>query len=297
MAIEQDNRQKPLQTDTLQNTQENAIEQRVHAWIDQAGLEMSPTSKKFEKFDLLQSLNRYVAVTNSPDRPFRETVQFAINLAANNIPTRVHIAARGLQSETELFDSVDTLFNNKIQDLLVIGGDWEKPAGPYTSAIDALRALSSRDYKFNSIGIALYPGGHNIISDADLDKALKEKQNFADQSGIPLFGITQLHLNASETLDWIQRKRDEGIRLPIHIGVAGPMSIPTLGNFILRCGVKDAAKMIASAPATSFNLALESIKGYTPNSMLRELAVSEEISGITVFTLNALDRTAQWLNK
>lgn len=295
MTTESENHRED-QPDFSFQSKETEADLRFHDWLQDATIEIYPDPKIYDRIGVLQDLGRLVSVANSPDRPLTETVQFCTDLAGNGIRTKMHIAARGLTGEKELFDTADVLLNAGIRDLFVIGGDWKIPNGPFTAAIDVLYALHARGYVFDSVGVGIYPGGHPEIPDAYLDQALRQKQEFADRSGMNVYGITQLHLSAAETLAWVEKKRAEDIRLPFRIGAAAPMSIPGLLKFMSRCSVKDAMRMIASTPET-MHLALEAFKGYTPDSMLRQLAESEQIHGIHLFTMNALERTTKWLKQ
>ena len=68
-------------------------------------------------------------------------------------------------------------------------------------------------------------------------EALRWKQKFAETTDAEMALATQFCFEAAPVIAWAERLKSEGIRLPIHIGIAGPAKLQTLLKFPIACGL------------------------------------------------------------
>jgi len=145
------------------------------------------------------------------------------------------------------------------------------------------------------IGIAGYPDGHPRISQQDLDRALADKIEAAQTTGIAVHIVTQFCFDAAAILKWIGRLRDFGIEHPVRVGLAGPTNIATLLRYAGRCGVRASAQGLARQAGLARALFAMS----APDALLRTLAVARterQLGDIAphFFSFGGLARTARW---
>src|SRR4029079_8555971 len=117
----------------------------------------------------------------------------------------VHVAARMVRDRAHLDALLDGMAAAGAQDLFLIGGDIEETVGDYESAVELLPLVAEHPRRPRRVGIAGYPEGHPRISDAELDRALREKSRLAD------YVVTQMCFHAGALERWIARRRDDGL--------------------------------------------------------------------------------------
>ena len=125
-----------------------------------------------------------------------------------------HLAARSIRDRAHLADIVARIRNAGIRKAFVVGGDGEA-IGEFRDGLTLLQALEPLGGWLEEIGVPSYPEGHPTISDRLLLDDLREKQRYAHAT------TTQMSFNPGAVASWITRLRDEGITLPIHLGVPG----------------------------------------------------------------------------
>ena len=185
--------------------------------------------------------------------------------------------------------------------MLVIGGDREKPAGPYNSSLAVMQTGIFQKLGITRIAIAGFPEGNPNINDVTLDEALRAKVNFADSTGLQLSIVTQFCFAARPIVAWLQRIRAEGIVRPVRIGLAGPASVATLVRYAVRCGIGNSLHVLAEHPSFA---KLLTEKG--PEPIIREIAAqtgagnngrsSLGIAGLHFFVFGGFGKTVDWIN-
>jgi methylenetetrahydrofolate reductase (NADPH) len=73
---------------------------------------------------------------------------------------------------------------------------------------------------------------------------LRQKNAWLKENGIQGFIATQFLFDAGPLAHWAATIRQEGIDLPIHVGVPGPATIKTLVKYAAMCGVGNSARFI-----------------------------------------------------
>ncbi len=105
---------------------------------------------------------------------------------------------------------------------------------------------------------------------------------------------TQFCFEAAPVIAWADRLAAEGIRLPIHIGVAGPAKLQTMIKFAMACGVGPSLRVLQRRAADVTRLLLP----FTPDEFLRDLAAHKAanpgfgIEQVHFFPLGGITQTA-----
>ncbi len=206
-----------------------------------------------------------------------------------------HVAARPLASFTQLNDYLARLAGEAgVDSALVIGGDLDRPVGPFASSFEILSTGLFERHGIRRVGLAGYPEGHPRIGSRALADALRLKLGLARQAGLEPFIVTQFGFAAAPILDFVAACRAAGGEAPVHVGLAGPASIATLAKFAVRCGIGSSLRHLAAGHAALARLLTET----GPETVIHGLAgdgVGEAVAGLHFFTFGGVRRTARWL--
>ncbi len=121
--------------------------------------------------------------------------------------------------------------------MLLVAGDLERPLGEFTSTLDIIDSGVLEAAGIQRVGVAGHPEGHKSISPEGLLAALRHKQEFGNRTGVKVHIVTQFGFNPEGICAWDKRLTEQGITLPVHVGIAGPTPLPKLIKFALHCGV------------------------------------------------------------
>lgn len=231
-----------------------------------------------------------VTVTCSRTRGIDATLALSEHLATRGFRVVPHISARLVASDAHLERIVERLRGLGSNDVFVIGGDSAQPAGRFSSAADLITALADLGPSLR-IGIAGYPEGHPLIEDERLLQALEQKQAIAS------YVVTQMCFDPRAVLGWIERVRDRGIGLPVHIGVPGAVKTRRLLRFSLRVGVGDSMRFLTKHGRLMARLTRPG--GYSPDALIEGLAshLADPVLGIRgfhLYTFNEIAATEAW---
>lgn len=232
-----------------------------------------------------------VAVTCSPTKGIESTLLFGEELLARGFRIVPHIAARLVADRAHLEEIVRRLDDLKVREIFVIGGDAKKPAGPFSGAFDLLSAMADSGHDFEHVGVGGYPEGHPIIDDGTLRRALLDKRPFAT------YVVSQMCFDPGAILAWVAGIRQQGIGLPVYIGLPGVVERRKLLQISLKIGVGDSARFLAKHT----NLVTRFLKpgGYGPDGLVKELAPyvgdrDYNIAGFHIYTFNQVESTEKW---
>ncbi len=174
-----------------------------------------------------------------PNRSPEKLVEYAANVRQAGFEPVPHITARAYESHAVVDHLLGRLTKEAgVRSALVIAGDRDDVAGPFTSALDLIESGVLEAHGIREIDISAYPDGHPKIDDSVLRRALADKLAATAKRDLKVNVTTQFCFDPDHILAWLRGLRAEGISLPVRIGVAGPTSIPTLMKFALRCGVR-----------------------------------------------------------
>jgi methylenetetrahydrofolate reductase (NADPH) len=158
--------------------------------------------------------------------------------------------------------------------------------------LSLLRDLAEINHPFPEVGIPGYPQGHAFIPDRTLLEALRDKSPFAS------YVTTQLCFDPLAIARWITARRVEGMTLPVHVGVPGVAEPQKLLAISARIGVADTHRFLTKNIRFVTRL-VRSGGFYRPDGLLEGLAPTladsnANISGLHLYTFNAVDGTERW---
>jgi methylenetetrahydrofolate reductase (NADPH) len=267
--------------------QMNDVEARL---VRSADIEIIPLRGVTEKLAVVPKQTT-ITITSSPKLGLDRTLEYTGVAARAGYRVVPHLAARLVTDRANLREIVARLRGLGVKDLYVIGGDEPEPAGSYSSAGDLLEDLAIVDHGFETIGVACYPEGHPLISDASLFEALRRKQPLAN------YMVSQLCFDPDAVIRWLRLMRSEGILLPLHVGVAAPLEMRKLASLSLKVGVGSSIRYLTHQHGFIANLLPG--RSYHPERFLhglRDALSSAElgIEGLHLFSFNQLSSTVDW---
>jgi methylenetetrahydrofolate reductase (NADPH) len=261
--------------------------------IARARLELIPTGDAASHFVHLPAGAR-VSITASPSRGLKATLDAAAALVDGGHAVVPHIPARLVESDVHVARIAAWLAGHGIRDVFVIGGDADRPHGPYADSATLIRALLDTAVPLDRVGFAGYPDGHASIPTAALDAALIDKQQLLEDAGIGGWVSTQLCFEPLRVTAWLERLRPD-LHLPVHLGVAGVLDVTKLLRIGMKLGVGASLRYLRANRRAVGRLVAPG--GYEPTQLLVSLAGALErleISALHVFTFNQVARTVAW---
>ncbi|MGM0372320.1 MAG: methylenetetrahydrofolate reductase [Halobacteriota archaeon] len=236
-----------------------------------------------------------VALTASPDKGVDETVELSTELADRGFEVSAHIAARAVRSDEHLETIAETLLDAGVEDIFVPGGDNETPEGPYDSAYALLSDLEDMEYEFERVGITGYPEGHQFIDDDTLREHLLKKEPYAD------YIVTQMTFDPDAVASWAREIREDGVELPIIVGVPGVMKYQRLLSISREIGVGDSLSYLRKTTGVFdfIKQFLGSRGQYAPDDFIQGIGEyyaegSYGIEDVHLYTFNQVGDTEAW---
>jgi methylenetetrahydrofolate reductase (NADPH) len=239
-----------------------------------------------------------VYVAHTPKATLAEVATTAIQVAAAGLEASPHIVARRIRDAESLRDAARRLGDAGVRRALVVAGDLPEPAGPYATSLDVLESGILAHAGITSVGVAAHPEGHRAVDPATLWEALRAKQAHAGRTGLTMHVVTQFGFDASAVCRWGRELRQQGIGLPVHIGMAGPAPLTRLVKYAMACGVGASLRGALRSMQTVRHIAGLAT---TPEAMLTDLA-REDLTGPDrqlqhphLFAFGGVIATARWL--
>jgi methylenetetrahydrofolate reductase (NADPH) len=235
-----------------------------------------------------------IYVSAVPARPLADQIDTATSLAVAGFEPVPHIAARGFVSGTELDRHLGRLADEAgVRRVLVVGGDFAVPAGPFHAASEVIESGLLHARGVIEVGIAGYPDGHPRLAAIELDLALAAKIEAAAATGLAVHIVTQFGFSAPAMLNWIGRLRDQGVDLPVRIGLAGPATLTGLLRYARICGVTASAQGLVRHTGLAKHL----FGMVTPDKVLRPLAeAAADLGDVAphIFSFGGLAAATRW---
>ncbi len=239
-----------------------------------------------------------VYVAHTPKAAVDDVVRVASKVRAAGLRASPHIVARRIDGERTLRDALRRLSEAGVDQVLLVAGDRNPPAGEFTSTLEILDTGALADHGFRTVGVAGHPEGHPAVAPDTLWSALQTKQSFAERTGTRMHIVTQFSFNPGAVCAWDRQLTEHGIKLPVHIGIAGPTPLPKLIKFAVQCGIG------ASLGALSKGMGLVGrVAGLatSPDEMLIELVrscprqPSSHLVHPHFYAFGGVAATARWL--
>lgn len=197
-----------------------------------------------------------VYVTFLANASFGHTVDAVRRLADEGMRPVPHLAARALRDQRHLDDRLAALTGEGgVEEVLLIAGSVPHPIGEFDATIQVLRTGCLERRGICRVGVAGHPEGHPSISEEGIRQAIKEKNQFAAETSMELYLVTQFCFAAEPVVTWEREIRRDGNELAVHVGVPGLASPATLLKFGLSCGVGPSLTVLRSQVGNFLKLA------------------------------------------
>jgi methylenetetrahydrofolate reductase (NADPH) len=263
---------------------------------------MPRTAEKVESFrDILPSGTR-VYIAHIEGTPIEDMVATARRINGEGFEVMPHFPARIIPDKATLSDWIARYQGEaNVKQALLLGGGVNTPAGDFDSSMQMIETGLFDGFK--RLHVAGHPEGNRDIDkdggDAIVLQALKWKQAFADRSDADMAIATQFCFEADPVIAWANRLAAEGVKLPIHIGIAGPAKLQTLIKFAIACGVGPSLRVLQKRAMDVTKLLLP----YEPTEVLQGLAAHKAanpgfgIEQVHFFPLGGIKTNAQWVTE
>jgi methylenetetrahydrofolate reductase (NADPH) len=223
-----------------------------------------------------------VTVTTSPRKGLEPTLDLAGRIARHGYAVVPHLAARHVVDRSHLAEIVERVRGHGANDVLVLAGDAEEPAGDFDGSLPFLRALAELGNPFANVGMTGYPESHAFISDQATIRAMFEKEGFAT------YIVSQICFDPEVTAAWVSAVWERGTRLPIHIGLPGVVSCARLARVSARIGVGPSLGLLKTDGGP-----------FDPSELVVGLEEHlaqprRNVAGFHIFTFNDLESTERW---
>lgn len=265
-----------------------------------SGFSIEATAKQLRRAEPLAGFlppGARIHVPWLPRAPAADAVRACRAIAGQGFEPVPHLAARAIRSRGELEAHLGRFAAAGARALLLVAGDRRRAAGPFAHTLAVLDTGLLTRYGFRTLAIAGHPQGHPVADEPALMRALQQKQEYARQTGSTLCIVTQFAFDAAPIVDWLERLRAAGIRLPVRIGIPGPAKPRTLLRYALQCGVGASSAVLARRPDAAARL----LGRWTPETMLpplaRYAADSPQVAGLHVFPFGGLLQAIDYFRK
>jgi methylenetetrahydrofolate reductase (NADPH) len=275
----------------------------VEAFLKGFSIEVMPrTAEKVESFrDILPTGTR-VYIAHIDGTPIEEMVATAKRLNDEGYPVMPHFPARIIKDKTTLQDWVARYQGEaNVKQALLLAGGVPQPVGDFHSSMQLLE--SGAFDGFDRLHVAGHPEGNKDIdpdgSDRMVMEAARWKSAFTERTDAQMAMATQFCFEANPVIAWVDRLAAEGVKLPVHIGVAGPAKLQTLIKFAIACGVGPSLRVLQKRAMDVTKLLLP----YEPTEFVQALAAHKAanpdfgIEAVHFFPLGGIKTNATWVTE
>ncbi|TKT54594.1 methylenetetrahydrofolate reductase [Rhizobium sp. LC145] len=275
------------------------------AFLAGYSIEVMPrTAAKIEDFRALLPAGTRVYIAHIAGTPIDDMVATARRLTDEGFHPMPHFPARNIP-DTGTLETWIRRYREEagVEQALLLGGGSAEPAGMLDSSIAMIKTGLFDRYGFRRLHVAGHPEGNRDIDGDDgtagTDAALRWKQAFSGETAASMAIVTQFAFDAKPVIAWSERIAAAGIRLPIHVGVAGPTKLQTLIKFAISCGVGPSLGILQKRALDFRKLLLP----YEPTDFLNDLAsyraanTESLIEQVHVFPLGGIQASAEWMNE
>ena len=275
-------------------------------FISGYSIEVVPNSAaKVESFAEILPKNTRVYIAHlSEKEDIKTMVATAKRISEEGFSVMPHIPARIIKDKATLANWISMYRNEaNVTEALLIGGGASLPLGDFDSSIQLIESGVFDDAGFKRLHIAGHPEGSKDIdpdgSNANVSSALSWKQEFSNRTDAEMAIATQFCFDATAVTKWAERLKQDGIDIPIHIGIAGPAKLQTLLRFSIECGVGPSMKILTKRAKDITKLLLP----YKPTEILEALAdhkmkdPSLNIDQVHFFPIGGIKQTVDWVKE
>ena len=279
------------------------VSDHLKEFLTDFSIEVMPrTAAKIESFEEILPKNTRVYIAHIEGVPIEEMVQTAKRVSREGFNVMPHFPARIIKDKSTLEEWINIYQGEAdINQALLLAGGVNKPHGVFEDSMQLVETELFEKYNFKNLHFAGHPEGNKDIdndgSNKNVDDALQWKQKFNERSDIDIAITTQFCFEAEPVIEWANSLTNNGINIPIHIGVAGPAKLQTLIKFSIACGVGPSLKVLQKRAKDVKKLLLP----FDPNDFLETLAKHKKenpkfnISNIHFFPLGGINTNASWI--
>ena len=279
------------------------VSNHLKEFLTDFSIEVMPrTASKIESFKEILPKNTRVYIAHIEGVPIEEMVQTAKRISNEGFNVMPHFPARIIKDKSTLEQWIKNYQDEAgIDQALLLAGGVDKPHGVFENSMQLVETELFEKYNFKNLHFAGHPEGNKDIdndgSTKNVDEALLWKQQFNERSDAELAITTQFCFEAEPVIEWANSLINNGINIPIHIGVAGPAKLQTLIKFSIACGVGPSLKVLQKRAKDVKKLLLP----FDPNDFLETLAKHKKenpkfnISNIHFFPLGGINVNASWI--
>ena len=273
----------------------------MEAFLKGYSIEVMPrTAEKVEDFRALLPAGTRVYIAHIDGTPIEDMVATAARLRREGYEPMPHFPARIIRDRATLGDWVARYQGEAgVKQGLILAGNPAQQVGDYHSSMQLLE--SGAFDGFERLHVAGHPEGNKDIdpdgSDRMVMEAARWKSAFAERTDATVAMATQFCFESQPVIDWVNRLATEGVKLPVHIGVAGPAKLQTLIKFAIACGVGPSLRVLQKRAMDVTKLLLP----YEPTDFVAELAAHKAanpgfgIEAVHFFPLGGIKTNAQWV--
>lgn len=271
------------------------------ALLKDYSVEISPTNEKIVD-SAIERLDpgTEVYLTWIPGEDPLKAVAPAGKLRRAGLSPVPHMGARHLESAAQLDELLGRFVGEGIDRFLLIGGEREKPLGPYDSTLQVMQSGLLQKHGITRAKISGFPEGHPAIAEPVLAESMVAKMNYGRSLGLDLQIVTQFVFEGGPIAQWLRHIRHLGVDLPVRIGLAGPAGIATLTRYAMHCGVGNSIRALTKS--SSFGKLLTE---RDPEPVIRELLAEAPggdpfakpfgIGALHFYTFGGLKKTVEWI--
>ena len=280
-------------------------ENLITKFLDGYSIEVTPkAASKIENFAGVLPKGTRVYIAHIEGTPIDEMVATAKKIYNDGFVAMPHFPARIIQNSNTLDEWIKRYKNEaNVEEALVIAGGANKPYGDFDSSIQLIETGLFDRNEFKRIHVAGHPEGNKDIdpdgSNKNVSGALSWKNEFSKRTDASIALATQFCFESEPVIKWINSIKEEGIDIPVHIGIAGPAKLQTLIKYSVECGVGASIKVLQKRAKDITKL----LKPYKPDTVLKELALyknenpSFNIEQVHFFPLGGIKQVTEYVKE
>ncbi len=282
---------------------EKTINTNFKDFISGYSIEVLPRSAaKIDSFRDALPKNTRVYIAHLETEDISAMVATAKRIHDEGFAVMPHIPARMISSKEMLHDWISMYQNEAgVDEALLLAGGLKKPAGDFNSSMQLIESGLFDQAGFKRLHIAGHPEGNKDIDPSggnkNVSEALSWKQEFSQRTDASMAIATQFCFDADVVKKWADNIKENGVDIPIHIGIAGPAKLQTLLKFSVECGIGASMKVLTKRAKDLTTLLLP----YKPTQILNELAehkskdLESNIEQVHFFPIGGITQTVDWL--
>ncbi len=279
-----------------------ATDVQTRAFLQGYSVEVMPrTAARIDSFRTLLPEGTRVYIAHIEGTSIDDMTGTASRLAREGFAVMPHFPARIIPDRRTLKDWIARYQGEAgVDQALILAGGLAKPAGEFHSSMQLIETGLFDRNGFTRLHVAGHPEGNRDIdpdgSDRNVMDALHWKQAFSERTDARMALVTQFAFESGPIIAWVNRLTDEGIHLPVHIGLAGPAKLQTLIRFAIACGVGNSMGVLQRRAKDLTKLVLP----FEPTELVAELAACKAAnSGVAMeqvhfFPLGGIAACADW---